>query len=102
MCDMYVDVVIICLTICTGNIIHVAVLAVQCICVDVGDGFDWAAYLREGIELPSYSDTDSEVYIAALSSVLLHLSASFFPLLSLSLYTGICTVFTVIRRRAKN
>ena len=29
--------------------------------VDVGDGFDWAAYLREGIELPSYSDSDSEV-----------------------------------------
>ena len=35
-------------------------------CVDVGDGFDWAAYLREGIDLPSYSDTDSEVELPSL------------------------------------
>ena len=26
-----------------------------------GDDFDWLAYLMEGIELPTYSDTDSEV-----------------------------------------
>ena len=34
-----------------------------CVCVllEVGDGFDWAAYLREGIEYQTYGDSDSEV-----------------------------------------
>ena len=26
-----------------------------------GEPFDWASYLMEGIEFPTYSDTDSEV-----------------------------------------
>ena len=30
-------------------------------CVDEGEPFDWASYLMEGIEFPTYSDTDSEV-----------------------------------------
>ena len=30
-------------------------------CVDGGEPFDWASYLMEGIEFPTYSDTDSEV-----------------------------------------
>lgn len=28
-----------------------------------GDDFDWLAYLMEGIELPTYSDTDSDVSV---------------------------------------
>lgn len=30
---------------------------------ELGDGFDWASYLMEGIEYPSYSDTESEVHV---------------------------------------
>ena len=30
-------------------------------CVDGGEPFDWASYLMEGIEFPTYSGTDSEV-----------------------------------------
>ena len=32
-----------------------------CVLLEVGDEFDWAAYLREGIEYQTYSDSDSEV-----------------------------------------
>ena len=35
----------------------------SCVCVllEVGDEFDWAAYLREGIEYQTYDDSGSEV-----------------------------------------
>ena len=29
-----------------------------CVYAEVSDSFDWASYLMEGIEYPSYSDTD--------------------------------------------
>ena len=40
-----------------------------CVLVEEGDGFDWVAYLKEGIEFPSYSDSDSEVYVCTLFMV---------------------------------
>ena len=40
-------------------------------CVDGGEPFDWAGYLMEGIEFPTYSDTDSEVRRPVTHTVLL-------------------------------
>ena len=32
-----------------------------CVLLEIGNEFDWAAYLREGIEYQTYSDSGSEV-----------------------------------------
>ena len=39
-----------------------AISAIVCVCVvEEEERFDWQAYLREGIEFQTYSDSDSEV-----------------------------------------
>ena len=39
-----------------------ATSAIVCVCVvEEEERFDWQAYLREGIEFQTYSDSDSEV-----------------------------------------
>lgn len=50
-----------------------------CVCADIGDDFDWAAHLREGIELPTYSDSDSEVRTESPLPSLLHPTPSSIP-----------------------
>ena len=45
------------LTLCNVNVAVRTILH----CVDEGEPFDWASYIMEGIEFPTYSDTDSEV-----------------------------------------
>ncbi len=43
-----------------GGAIH-GLISLRPLILDEGDAFDWATYLMQGIEYPSYSDSESEV-----------------------------------------
>ena len=51
------------------NVYHQCYCVCVCVCVlEEEERFDWQAYLREGIEFQTYSDSDSEVCNIILAS----------------------------------